>query len=100
MNPDTNRLEALKEIDSNKSYKDNLHDALQGLFDNDLMSTLNGVSLVRPDGSPVPKHWAIFQVGELVVLKDYTFKIAYMNDGTIVLEPIELEINNRLSITP
>jgi hypothetical protein len=84
MNPDTNRLEALQEVFEKKSFvQERLQAQLQGLFDQDLQS-----HLVRPDGSEVPKHWAIFQVGELVVLKDYTFKIVYMNDGTIILEPV------------
>ncbi|MCK9567578.1 hypothetical protein M0R72_01350 [Candidatus Pacearchaeota archaeon] len=83
MNPDTNQLEALREVFENKSVADQLREQLIGIFDGDFQS-----ALIRPDGSKVPKHWAIFQVGELVVLKDYTFKIAYMNDGTIILEPV------------
>lgn len=77
MNPDTNRLEAIKEVFGDKSIIGSLQQ-LQGLAS----------KLVRPDGSEVPKHWAIFKVGELVVLKDYTFKIGYMNEGTIILEPV------------
>ena len=66
MNPLTNKLETLREIVNEGQSK-----------------------LLRPDGSEIPNHWAVFHVGELVSLKDYTFKIAYMNDGTIVLEPVK-----------
>jgi len=92
MNPDTNRLEVLKEVfEQQQSIQDRLKQQLQGLFDGDLRS-----HLLRPDGSEVPKHWAVFQIGELVALKDYTFKIAYMNDGTIILEPVGPADTNRL----
>jgi hypothetical protein len=46
-----------------------------------------GKQLLRPNGEPVPEHWMVFRQGELVVLKNYTFKVAYMNEGTLVLEP-------------
>jgi len=44
--------------------------------------------LVRPDGSPVPKHWSIFRVGERVVINDYTFEIKYLGETAILLEPV------------
>ena len=43
--------------------------------------------LLRPDGSEVPEHWSVFQVGERVVIKNYTFKVAYIGEGTLLLEP-------------
>lgn len=46
MNPETNKFEPLLES-----------------FD----------QLLRPDGTPVPKHWSVFTAGEHVVVKDYTF---------------------------
>ena len=50
MNPKTNKFETLTEI---------------------------GDNLFRPNGKPVPKHWTTFQIGEHVVIKDYTFKVCY-----------------------
>lgn len=44
--------------------------------------------LLRPDGTPVPKHWSTFQVGENVVIKDYTFKVAYIGESNILFEPV------------
>jgi len=43
--------------------------------------------LVRPNGEPVPDHWPIFTVGELVTVKNYTFKVAYIGESTLLLEP-------------
>lgn len=68
MNPDTNQFEQLRAWPT-----DELSDATK---------------LLRPNGEPVPKHWSVFKVGENVVIKDYTFCVAYMNAGTIVLEPV------------
>ncbi len=68
MNPDTNELERLRR---SPILKD------------------GGVPvLVRKDGSVVPRHWAIFAVGEEIVVKGYTFRVAYLNEGAIMLEPI------------
>lgn len=46
-------------------------------------------TLIRPDGTPVPKHWTIFTVGEHVVVKDWTFRVAHINEATLILEPVE-----------
>lgn len=43
--------------------------------------------LLRPNGKPVP-DWSIFRVGEDVVVKDYVFRIAYIGETNIVLEPV------------
>jgi hypothetical protein len=43
--------------------------------------------LVRADGSPIPDHWPIFKVDEKLVIKNYTFRVAYINETTLVLEP-------------
>lgn len=48
--------------------------------------------LVRPDGSDVPAHWTMLAVDEHVVLKGYTFRVAFMNEKTLVLEPVGLPI--------
>ncbi len=69
MNPETNRFEMLKE------------ELAQ------LESKASG-RLLRPDGSEVPKHWATFQLGELVVIKDYTFRVAYIGETAILFEPV------------
>ena len=44
--------------------------------------------LLRPDGTPVPDHWSVFTVGENVVVKNYTFKVAYIGESTLLLEPV------------
>ena len=67
MNPDTNELEALRKV----------ADELTG-----------EISLLRPNGEPVPKHWSTFKVDETVVVKSYTFRVAYINEGAIMLEPV------------
>lgn len=64
MNPETNRLEALRFIDD-----------------------IRGSQLVRPNGEPVPPHWPVFAEGELVELKGYTFKVAHIGESYLVLEP-------------
>lgn len=70
MNPDTNKFEELSEAASSISDK------------------LQGISLIRPDGSPVPKHWSTFTAGEEVVIKGYTFKVAYIGESNILFEPV------------
>lgn len=70
MNPDTNQFEALREL---------------------LDPTLTA-RLVRPDGSPVPQHWTVLTVGEHVEVKGYTFKVGYINETTLILEPVKTTI--------
>lgn len=60
--------------------------------------------LFRPDGSKVPKHWSTFRVGELVTVKDYTFKVAYIGESNVLLEPVaptdlgrETELKNAIA---
>ena len=48
--------------------------------------------LLRMNGEPVPKHWCVLEVGETVVIKNYTFKVAYMNEKSLVLEPVGVPI--------
>lgn len=85
MNPDTNRFEALEEalIDT---------PAQRLAFVDELVAKVSAAKLLRPDGSEVPKHWAIFKVGELVVIKDYTFKVAYIGETAILFEPVGPQI--------
>ncbi len=72
MNPDTNKFEPLSESHLNLNLK----------------TTPERSFLVRPDGTEVPKHWTQFQVGEAVVIKDYTFKVAYVGETSILFEPL------------
>jgi hypothetical protein len=79
MNPETNKFEKLSEVPK---------ELREAMFKqtNDLQDKIK--KLYRPNGEPVPKHWSIFNVGEEVIVKDYTFKIAYMNETTLILEPV------------
>ena len=82
MNPETNRFEQLSEEreDETVTHRQN-REAMERM--------LKGHSrLVRPDGSPVPAHWPVFTVGEQVVIKDYTFKVAYIGETSILFEPV------------
>lgn len=72
MSPDTNKFEKLTERPSLK----------------DIFLQNEPHTLLRPDGSPCPKHWSVFQVGEDVVIKDYTFKVAYIGETAILFEPV------------
>lgn len=80
MNPDTNKLEALTTTTPETAKQ------LVALMKEQAEALRS--ELVRPDGSPVPKHWTVFQQDETVVVKDYTFRVAHMNESCIVLEPV------------
>jgi hypothetical protein len=56
------------------------------------LSIQDGMTLLRPDGSPVPKHWSVFKEGELIEVKGSTFKVAYINESSVTLEPANLLI--------
>lgn len=64
MNPETNRFESLR-----------------------LGTVQEEEALLRPNGEPVPQHWPQFQVGECVVIKNYTFKVAYIGETSVLFEP-------------
>jgi hypothetical protein len=51
--------------------------------------------LVRGDGSPVPSHWPVFKQGEHVVIKDYTFRVAYLGESVMLLEPVGVAVIGR-----
>lgn len=74
MNPLTNKFEMLNWIEPKLEF-----------------DTFN---LVRPNGEKVPKHWCVLKVGEEIVIKNYTFKIAYIGESNILLEPIGVPIIN------
>jgi len=77
MNPDTNKFEAVFTPNEVKTDAAGLQDALK--------------TLLRADGSPVPHHWAVFALGELVTIKNYTFRVAYIGESNILFEPVRPE---------
>lgn len=83
MNPESNKFEPLNIKDMTKEEQDRLAEMLAKVH-----GAENGVVLIRPDGSPVPKHWSVFTVGEKVVIKNYTFKVAYIGESNILFEPV------------
>lgn len=85
MNPDTNRFEPLTKEEDDR-IGDELKDSLMEEFQQMIKGKHAG--LVRPDGTGVPKHWTVFAQDELVVIKDYTFKVAYIGETSILFEPV------------
>jgi hypothetical protein len=79
MNPETNMFEELHL----EGLKDAERDQREVQFKKQLEQVQQQIEggLLRPDGSPVPKHWSVFQVGEAVVIKDYTFRVAYIGES-------------------
>ncbi len=73
VNPDTNKIEELHQV----------------LQDPDDGSEGTCFGLVRADGTPVPKHWTILKQGELVDIKGYTFRIEYIGETSVLLEPVK-----------
>lgn len=95
MNPDTNRFEPL--IDSKARELDRQHERMIEAAKKELHSYTNNVNqllkdnepkLLRPDGTEVPDHWTQFRIDEHVVIKDYTFKVAYIGETAILFEPV------------
>ena len=79
VNPDTNRIEELhQELDFRKVLQADVDDPSTPL-----------ARLLRPDGSPVPETWTVLKQGELVDIKGYTFRIAYIGETAIMLEPVK-----------
>jgi hypothetical protein len=77
MNPDTNKFEPLMTAEQQDSQLQRMKAELAGATG----------ALLRPDGSEVPKHWSVFRVDELVVVKDYTFKVVHIGESYMVIEP-------------
>lgn len=90
MNPETNRFEQLV----------NPEDAIKSPGEIGRMIKRAESTLLRPDGTPVPPHWPVFTVGELVVIKDYTFRVAYIGETAILFEPVRPEDALRPDPTP
>jgi hypothetical protein len=85
MNPDTNKFEPLTDADQLPKEQ---RAAAQKLLDAIGSLKAGHSALLRPDGTPVPKHWSVFTVGERVVIKDYTFKVVYIGESNILFEPV------------
>lgn len=73
MNPDSNRFETIIPAPETDAVRRQLEQAL---------------TLLRPNGQPVPSTWTQFQLGETVVIKNYTFKVAYIGETSILFEPV------------
>ncbi len=85
MNPETNKFEKLSRPEFEELNKKLLKAGKVAMK-----------YLLRPDGSQVPKHWTTFQVGEEVDIKNYTFKVAYIGETSILFEPVGLPITGQL----
>lgn len=85
MNPDTGRFEPLAAATAEQVKE--LEKRYAGLY----AAAAGETVLVRPDGSPVPPHWAVYAQGDLVVINAHTFKVVYINECTLVLEPVRPE---------
>jgi hypothetical protein len=104
MNPDTNKFETLTKLVANLGKKgggnhfrcdpeSNKIEPLNNLVNRILSSSLSEqqrqvTKLLRLDGTPVPETWSIFTVGEKVVIKNYTFKVGYIGESALLLEPV------------
>jgi len=74
MNPETNKFEPLTQAKDPDMVASKMIDTLS--------------TLLRPNGQPVPSHWTTFTLGELVVIKNYTFRVAYIGESALLFEPI------------
>jgi hypothetical protein len=84
MNPETNKFELLGPDTDQNEDPGPADTATLGL----LRKMVQQQTLLRPNGEPVPQHWTQFQVGECVVIKNYTFKVAYIGETAILFEPV------------
>ena len=83
MNPDTNRFEELSEGSELKEKFLAEYNKCKAHSPEDVPGTL-----FRPNGEPVPKTWTVFEMGENVVIKNYTFKVAYIGETSVLFEPV------------
>jgi len=83
MNPETNRFEQLSEADEDPGSDENLA-ALRRMVQRQSV-------LVRPNGEPVPDHWVRFRMDELVTIKGYTFRVKYLGETSMLVEPAGFE---------
>jgi len=98
MDPNSNRFVPLSIAveggeDEHAALRRKLDQAREALGMPDLLNVpFPADALVLPDGKPVPKHWSVFTVGEDVVIKGYTFRVAYVGETSILFEPVGLPI--------
>lgn len=89
VNPDTNRFESLSGApDSIVDALNQEQNSLRKKAFEQFAELVEEKRILRPDGTPVPKHWATFCVGEQIVIKNYTFKVGYIGESTLLLEPV------------
>ena len=96
MNPDTNKFEPLRETtgDDLATKAEQLRRRLPPKYTHageaaqQALAALGGSLLLRPNGEPVPVTWTQFKVGETVVIKSYTFRVAYIGETAILFEPV------------
>lgn len=89
MNPETNKFEQLKKMLTEGTTASQLpQNRAERRKLADMIRKGQATQLVRPDGSSVPAHWPIFSNGEHVVIKDYTFRVAYIGETAILFEPV------------
>jgi hypothetical protein len=86
MNPETNKFEGLKYLITEKYKTDDAFEKALAQVEN---------KLIRPNGESVPKHWSVFAIDEEIVIKDYTFKVVYINESSITFEPVGPVIINK-----
>lgn len=69
------------------------------LFANRMRSLASGhFGLLRPNGEPVPPHWPVFSVDELVVVKGCTLRVAHINESGVLLEPADPVVKGGMRI--
>ena len=92
MNPETNKFELLRPDTDQNEGPGGLQHVVAGDLSLASVGLLKRVvmkqSLLRPNGEPVPEHWTQFQIGECVVIKNYTFRVAYIGETSILFEPV------------
>lgn len=97
MNPDSNEfeqlhketaLEARLRTEREAEVQSKLGELIREQSTADVVKYSPKPMLLRPDGSPVPEHWSVFAIDEHVVIKNYTFKVAYIGKDSILFEPV------------
>ena len=76
MNPDTGKFESL-------------HEEINKIQNSALVEWKKRV--LRPNGDEVPNHWSVFEIDELIVIKNYTFRVKYIGETSILFEPLSPE---------
>ena len=93
IDPDTNRIVPCESSEGTRSTTgSSFEEKLRHLTRKLPHSTEEGIvlpNLVLPNGSPVPKAWTTFTMGELVEIKGYTFRVAYIGETSVLFEPVK-----------